>query len=188
MSVSPLVDTADMCDICDGKTEQDIFDDQNDRVAARGWTLQGVEPGQHGSGWVHTIGLIENFDSPELVVTGVDLPHGGGLLQDVCQRIADGLCVEAGDALELDGYVFEFEAVHASYLAHGLLASWERYYARIGEPPGPLRALQVVVPSAGLCDHCDRKRRCLSVPGARGFGGGLNRAARRARARRDRRG
>jgi hypothetical protein len=35
-----------MCEICDGKTEEEIFDNQNARVAARGWTLEGVEPGQ----------------------------------------------------------------------------------------------------------------------------------------------
>jgi len=177
-----------MCEICDGKTEEEIFDNMYARVAARGWTLQGVEPGEHSSGWVYSIGLIENFDSPELVVTGVALESGGGLLSDICERIADGLRVEAGDALDLDGYIFEFDAVHPSYIAHDLFASWVRYYRRIGKYPGPLRVLQVVVPSAGLCDHCVQKRRCLTVPGTREFSGGLNRAERRARARRERRG
>jgi len=173
-----------MCEICDGKTEEEIFDNMNARVAARGWTLQGVEPGQHSSGWVYSIGLIENFDSAELVVTGVALEDGGGLLGDICERIADGLRLEAGDALDLGGYVFEFEAVHPSYIAHDLFASWVRYYRRIGAPPGPLRVLQVVVPAAGLCDVCAQNRRCLTVPGTREFSGGLNRAERRARARR----
>ena len=130
---------------------------------------------------MYSIGLIENFDSPELVVTGVDLESGGGLLSEICERIADGLEIEAGDELDLDGYNFEFDAVHPSYIEHNLFASWVRYYRRIGESPGPLRVLQVVVPAAGLCDQCVQKRRCLTVPGTREFSGGLNRAERRAR-------
>ena len=177
-----------MCDICDGKTYQEAFEELRDRIDAHGWSLQGVEPGVHGPAWVYTIGLIENFGNPELVITGGDIHQNAGLLNELGERIARGLRVDAESVLDLDGYVVEFENVHASYLSHGLCASWDDCYRRIGAQPGPLRVLQVVPPLLEWCDHCDRKRRCLSVPGARGFGGGLNRAARRAQARRERRG
>jgi Domain of unknown function (DUF4262) len=176
-----------MCEICDGRTEQQLFERMRGRIDARGWSLQGVEPGPQGSGWVYTIGLIETFGNPELVITGGDLQQSAALLNEIGERISRGLHVDVGDILDLDGYVVEFGEVHASYLAHGLCASWERCYAQLGERPGPLRVLQVVVPLTQWCDHCDRKRRCLATPGARGFGGPLNRAARRARTRRQRR-
>ena len=183
-----MVDTAGMCEICDGKTYQEIFEGMRDRIHAHGWTLQGVTPGVHGSGWVYTIGLMEAFGHPELVVTGGDIQSNGGLLNEISERISRGLRVDADAELDLDGYVVEFEPVHASYLSHGLCAVWDDYYRRSGAQPGPLRVLQVVLPLLAWCDHCDRERRCLGVPGARGFGGGLNRAARRARARRERHG
>jgi len=165
-----------MCDICDGKTYQQAFEELRHRIDAHGWSLQGVEPEEHGSAWVYTIGLIENFDNPELVITGGDIHRSAGLLNALGERIARGLRIDADTVVDLDGYLVEFETVHASYLSHGLCASWDDCYRRIGTQPGPLRVLQVVLPLLEWCDHCDRKRRCLSVPGARGFGGGLNRA------------
>ncbi len=150
-----------MCELCDGRTEQELFETMRARIDAHQWTLQGVEAGPHSAGWVYTIGLIGSHGNPELVLSG--------------------------DDVDLDGYPVEFGAVHASYLEHGLCACWTGYYNEIGTAPGPLRVLQVVPPLTEWCDHCDRKRRCLATPGARGFGGGLNRAARRAQSRRERR-
>ena len=177
-----------MCRICDGATEQDLFDSIDTHVAAGRWALQGVEPEPGGEGWVYTIGLLENFGQPELVATGRNLGSYAGLLNEIGERVERGLRVDAGSVLDLDGYVVEFETVHPSYLAHGLCASWNNYYGATGTQPEPLRALQVVVPLTEWCDHCDRLRRCLATPGARGFGGPGNRAARRAQARRGRRG
>jgi hypothetical protein len=176
-----------MCEICDGLTEQEFFEKMRARIDDHQWTLQGVEAGPHSAGWVYTIGLLDSYGNPELVLSGEDMNHDAALLAEIGERIERGVRVEAGDVLDLDGYPVEFETVHASYLEHGLCACWTDYYARIGEAPGPLRVLQVVPPLTEWCEHCDRKRRCLAAPGARGFGGGLNRAERRARARRERR-
>jgi hypothetical protein len=176
-----------MCEICDGRTEQELFERMRARIDAHQWTLQGVEAGPHSAGWVYTIGLLDGYGNPELVISGEDMHHDAALLAEIGERIERGVRVEAGDVLDLDGYPVEFETVHPSYLEHGLCACWTDYYARIGEAPGPLRVLQVVPPLTEWCDHCDRKRRCLATPGAPGFGGGLNRAARRARSRRVRR-
>jgi hypothetical protein len=174
-----------MCDICDGRTEQELFESMRDRIADHQWVLQAVESGTHSAGWVYTIGLMASYGAPELVISGDDMRHDAMLLDEIGDRIRRGAHVDAGLTLDLDGYPVEFEVVHPSYIEHGLLACWHDYYWRMGEEPGPLRALQVVPPLTEWCDHCDRKRRCLATPGARGFGGGLNRGQRRARSRRN---
>ena len=158
------------------------------RIADHQWVLQAVEAGPHSAGWVYTIGLTASYGSPELVISGDDMRHDAMLLNEIGQHIAIGAEVDAGEVLDLSGldgeeYPVEFEEVHGSYLEHGLCACWTDYYWRMGEDPGPLRVLQVVPPLTEWCDHCDRKRRCLATPGARGFGSGLNRAQRRARSR-----
>jgi hypothetical protein len=175
-----------MCEICDGRTEQELFERMRARIDDHQWTLQGVEAGPHSAGWVYTIGLIDSYGNPELVISGEDVNHDAALLSEVAERIGRGVRVDVGDVLDVDGYPVEFGAVHPTYLEQGLCACWTDYYARIGEVSGPLRVLQVVPPLTEWCDHCDRKRRCLSVPGTPGFGTRMNRAARRARARRER--
>jgi hypothetical protein len=173
-----------MCEICDGKTWTEVLQGMGKRIAEHGWSLEGVAPGKHTEEWLYSVGFIENYDSPELVVAGEQTQFGGGLLCEIGDRITSGLRVKAGDRLDLDGFVVELDTVHASYLAHGLLASWERYYDWLGERPGPLRALQVIPPSVGYCSFHEHRPGCLTVPGTPGFGHLLNRAARRARARR----
>ena len=82
------------------------------------------------------------------------------ILHAISERIECGLLVDAGIEVDLgDDYVVEFVRVHPSYLADGLLATWDRYYEWVGAPPGELRALQVVPPMEVWCDDCNRKRR-----------------------------
>jgi hypothetical protein len=156
-------------------------------IAAGQWALQAVEPGPHSAGWIYSIGLTHNFGHPELVITEDVLVHGGGLLNEIGERVSRGRHVDASTALDLGGYVVEFENVHDSYLACGLCAHWESYNAWIGAQVGPLRVLQVVPPLTEWCDHCDRNRGCLATPGTPGFADPRNRAARRAQSHRRRR-
>jgi hypothetical protein len=140
-------------------------------VRAGQWFLQAVEPSPHSRSWLYTVGLVENFGHPELVVTDCEPIAAAGLVNEIAGRISRGAHVAPGGALDLDGYLVEFGVVHESYLAHGLCASWHGFYDWRGAPPGRLRVLQVIQPLTEWCDHCDRERRCLSIPGARGFGG-----------------
>jgi uncharacterized protein DUF4262 len=180
-----------MCSICDGKTSEQHREEMSAHIGAGRWALQGVEAGPHCAGWVYTVGLMENFGQPELVVTHGDMHANGEMLNEFGGYIAGGLEVDADSILVFGDYAFEFVPVHPSYLAAGLCASWERYYDRVGTAPGPLRVLQLVVPLLTPCDDCERRRRCLATPGAPGFGTdlnrpALNRAARRARSRGER--
>lgn len=173
-----------MCDICDGKTYEELWSGMQARIEAGGWALQGVAPSGPGRGWVYTIGLVESFGHPELVVTHSEPAAYASLLNEIGDRIRRGERFDVGSGLDLDGYLVEFGAVHPSYLTGGLMASWVNYYGWTGAPPATLDALQVVLPLAKWCERCDRIRRCLAWPGGLDVGDGPNRMARRASMRR----
>jgi hypothetical protein len=168
-----------MCEICNGITYEAMWERQHVHVRTGRWFLQGVEESAHTRSWMYTVGLVENFSHPELVVCDFEPHSAGSLLNEIGGRVERGLRVGPGASIDLDGYVVELGAVHPSYLAHGLCAGWQGYYAWRGHVPAPLEVLQLVPPLTEWCDHCDRNRRCLSIPGAGGFSG-PNRAARRA--------
>jgi Domain of unknown function (DUF4262) len=175
-----------MCEICNGATYQQVLEKMRGPIAGGRWSLQGVEGGAHGSSWVYTVGLIHNFHHPELVAVDAELMSVGGLLNELGDRVSRGLRIDTNTTVDLDGYVVEFEAVHDSYLGGGLCVHWDNYNAWVGAHPGPIQVLQVVPPLSEWCEDCDRRRRCLATPGARGFGDHRNRAARRAQSRRRR--
>jgi hypothetical protein len=170
-----------MCSICDdAKTMEQVLENIGYHINDRGWALQAVEAGPRNPSWVYTVGLMESFDHPELVVTHSEIYAAADLLNTIGDRVAAGARVDPESTLDLDGYVFEFVAVHLAYIATGLCASWERYYTWTGARRRALpEVLQVVVPLAEWCERCDRRRRCLATPGTHGFN--VSRAARRAR-------
>jgi hypothetical protein len=168
-----------MCEICNGMSYEEMWERMHEHIGAGQWFLECVEASAHTRTWAYTVGLVENFGHPELVVCDFEVVSGGSLLNEIATQIQCGLRVVPGATIDLDGYAVEIGAVHPSYVAHGLCAMWSNYYAWRGAPPGPFEVLQVIPPLTEWCDHCDRHRRCLSIPGERGFGG-PNRAARRA--------
>ncbi len=174
-----------MCDICNGRTHEELRIKMREYIGSRGWAVQAVGSSPQESGWVYTVGLIETFGHPELVVTHPDPAAYGSLLNRIGEHVRRGERFRTGQELDLGGYLVEFGSVHASYLADGLMASWDDCYRRTGASPGTLEVLQVVLPLTRWCEHCDRVRRCLAWPGGFDVGGdGPNRMARRAMMRR----
>jgi hypothetical protein len=59
-------------------------------IARHGWHVALVPPEAGTPGWALTIGLLERFDHPELVVFGPDLSVLGPLLNHLGGRVRDG--------------------------------------------------------------------------------------------------
>lgn len=68
-------------------------------IARVGWHVVLVPPDAQTAGWAHSIGLVERFGHPELVVFGADLERIGPLLNAVAARVAAGRRLEAGTQL-----------------------------------------------------------------------------------------
>lgn len=65
-----------------------------------GWHVVLIPPDERTAGWAHTVGLLERFDHPELLVFGGDLERIGPLLNAVAARVREGARLEAGSLLE----------------------------------------------------------------------------------------
>jgi hypothetical protein len=175
-----------MCDICDGMTYEESLRRLDGVVASHGWAIQGVEADRHGPPWAYTIGLIEHFGHPELVVTDCTWPVAVELLNDVGDRVAAGARLAVGDTVRGDAGRVELAPVHPGHLQHGLCASWTSYYEWRGDDVGPLEVLHVVPVLGSSGDLRAMGRRDLSTMGTFVASGGPNRAARRRAARRRR--
>lgn len=132
----------DMCDICDGWTYEEVFDDLHCRVRHFGWALQGVEASPP---WVYTIGLTERFDHPELVIVGMEIPMAMYALNALGTMIATGERLEPGrSGVSVAEVEVAFGSVHPVHIEAGLVGMWEGYYeGRPGVPP-PLEVVQVL--------------------------------------------
>lgn len=115
-----------------------------------GWMVIGVDGGDHRHvPWAYTIGLIERFDHPELVITGLDAVTAHSVLN------AFGFEVKAGRRFDGLGELIEgvihapvrVMTVHRSHWAGDRFNQWHGYYEWVGGRSPDPRALQVIWPA-----------------------------------------
>ncbi len=135
-----------MCQMCDGMTLDEVREDLNRRIDRFGWVLQAVED---RSPWVYTIGLLERFGHPELVMAGIAIEEAGFALNDLGRRIEDGERFGIGaPGIEVEGVAIEIAAVHPVHVGNGLVAVWDDHYAHAGRHDLELEVVQVLAVGA----------------------------------------
>jgi hypothetical protein len=139
-----------MCEICDGKSIEQVRTERRDRIDAYGYTLSYVESTPP---WGYTIGLVEHDDHPELVVAGLGPGDTSVVLHPLAQAIQLGYALEPGDVSCFEGLDLEVREVHPAQLTLGLCATWLDHYATYGPKDLTLKALQIVMPNDLFCDH-----------------------------------
>ncbi len=135
-----------MCDICDGATFEESRRFIELTIVRHGWALRGVYPhadDPDDGHWAHTIGLLENFNHPELVISDMEYERAGQLLNELGEDIRAGKDITKGNRLGC-----EFRDIHPTHLDSELLAAWFNNY---GYPPAPGQVWQVVLPGAVFC-------------------------------------
>ena len=136
-----------MCDICDGMTHDEFNERTMRGIEQYGWYITGVEDGP-GLGWAYTIGLLEGFDHPELIVAGLGWPESGHLLNQLGDRVAAGRLLYPGLADEtIEGIDFGVVAPD-QWKAQSTFAGWLGYYEWRGGMPADPFAVQVFVSGA----------------------------------------
>lgn len=166
-----------MCELCDGVSLETVMARTRERIDAFGFTMMMVEG---PTPWTYTIGLLDSFGHPELVVTSLEPRRSGALLTSVVNRVRLGQRFDRpGACLEVSASVLRFGPVHPAQWRHGRFAMWQSFYDWVGHAPDEL-AVQVLLPADDGVHHqlldCD--------PGHNVHG--LNRAERRRAARRRR--
>lgn len=131
-----------MCRMCDGWTLDEAQADLHDRKQRFGWALQGVEGSRP---WAYSIGLLERFGHPELVMAGVPLDAAAAMINALGDRIQAGEDFLEGDRIREGEVELEVGDVHPVHLTNGLVRQWEEHYGRHRElAPPELWVLQVM--------------------------------------------
>lgn len=131
--------------MCDGASSAEVDQWLQATIERVGWALMGVEDGR-SVGWTYTIGLVDRFDHPELVVVGMG-SAAGHLLNELGLRVEAGERLDVSSVPEVGGHLFSIGSVDPAQFSHGAFAVWTSYYRRhIGEYVPPV-ALQVFPPA-----------------------------------------
>lgn len=131
-----------MCPICDGKSRDEVLHDLHHVVERFGWAVQGVEAPRP---WVYTIGLVDRYGHPELVLVGVDISLSMTVLNALGMMVATGEQLRPGGTDVVVGEMeLTFGSVHPVHLAAGLVGTWEGYYEWRRGPSPTLEVVQVL--------------------------------------------
>ncbi len=117
-----------------------------DGIAKYGWYVIKVPKDDEGPGFAFTMGLLKNFNHPEVIVTGLDLDTMHGMLNTIGDSVKAGGRYEPGQRVTqvIEGFPVELRAVEESYHKpyFGYALWYHRHYGT-----GAFRAIQCVWPA-----------------------------------------
>ena len=171
-----------MCVMCDGMNQEDVRQHLYQQICEWGYALVPVGRGWDDTGWAYTLGLVDAYDHPELVVVGLPLGLELTILDELAEGVTRGQRFDTGEVALPLGRV-ELIGVHELHLRRGLMDAWIDYYSAAGRRDLDLRAVQVVLPDGAHCAEHQTTQPRLDKANHVSFDG-TNRATRRAHARR----
>ena len=141
-----------MCMRCDGYSWDEIDRHTDLMIRVHGYLMLHV--GDQAGSWTYTIGTIESWDQPELIVLDVE-PE----LQAVLVHAVADDYVRHGEVRDdtLDMLDVELVPVDESHFTAGMVAAWEERYSMV---PQAGDFVQIVPGSSWFCPaHAARVRR-----------------------------
>lgn len=141
----PLSSMVDMCMMCDGYTWEEVQQWYADAIAVHGWAVIGVED-EHLTGWAYTVGLVDGFDHPELIVVGMGFKGAKRLLNDLGHQILNGKRFTIESVAEVGDHLFTFGPVDEEQFEHETFNGWTGFYEDWKGEYVPRVALQVFPP------------------------------------------
>jgi hypothetical protein len=155
-----------MCRLCEGATREQLVEEARLRIAVHGYTLQGVV-GDDIQPWVYTIGLLDGFDHPELVMAGPSTRKCADILTAFANEVRDGERYEVNDRLTAGAVSVTFGAVHHVQYELDTFAFWHECrnagVIRAAQPS----ALQVKLSDNWFCSDHRGTQPVLSDPESR---------------------
>jgi len=132
-----------VCIICEGGSEEDLLASEFMRLAIDGFTAVAVLADPP---WMHTIGLLQSWHHPELVITGAPEERAGHVLAQLIERVRGGERFDASSppAELCECSTVAFSSVHPAQWDQGRFDQWRRYYDRFGSEPAERVAVQVL--------------------------------------------
>ena len=154
-----------MCVMCDGATLDDLVEDLRHEIATLGFAIVTVCDDGDDRGDAYTIGLIEGWDHPELMIRGYQLSTAQGILREFGHLVACDLRLEGRPTVGYDGAELGVVPIDQVHLDGDLMAAWHWCYGT--NPERELRALQVVLPDDGFCYVHQKSQLLLGTLGHR---------------------
>lgn len=119
------------------------FDETIERY---GWVLSDVEPDDGSVPWMYTVGLAEGFNHPELIVVGMRDRAAARTLNELGERVRNGLRLTTDSVPEVGDHLFTVGPVDPDQFELGALALWRDYYEEHRRTFVPRAALQLFAP------------------------------------------
>ncbi|HEY3670042.1 MAG TPA: DUF4262 domain-containing protein [Acidimicrobiia bacterium] len=142
-------------------------------IERHGYLVTGVGSGKPPH-WGYTVGLLERFDHPELIVAGPHFEIAGAIINQIGRRIRDGARFEVGDTeVSPAGELFDcdttlrFGAVHPIQHRLDTFNVWFALADRGAVRDEELRALQLILPTGVICTCGRCEQPDLSRPESR---------------------
>jgi hypothetical protein len=143
-----------VCDLCDGLTDGALMARTFERITTNRFTMFSVDG---PAPWAYTVGLVESYDHPELVVTGLNVESSSVLLSGIAERVKTGERFDDPNAVAyVRGASVRFGEVHPAQWLHGRFNMWFGYYDWRGLRLDPM-AIQIHWPLEWVCP-ADRRR------------------------------
>jgi hypothetical protein len=157
-----------MCRICEGRNQEDLLAEDAAIIAEHGYLVTGVGDGDPPH-WTYTVGLLDRFGHPELIVAGPHLEVAGALINLVGREIGDGRSFHAGDVLALPGDTgsARFGRVHPIQYRLATFNVWHWLAHREVVSSTALEAVQVFAPRESICRGAACRQPDLSRPESR---------------------
>jgi len=165
-----------MCIECDGYSHEAAMQALDLQIRIHGWVV--VQVSDDDNAFSYTIGLVENFHHPELIVADVDRRYQHELINE----LAKGIATNGRPALDRPSTRgVSCVGVHPNHLRGDYFGMWA---SRYGELPQPGQVLQVLLPDRFFCEcHASVVLRLDRPDSTPPVGPTLNRAQRRRRSR-----
>ncbi len=128
----------------DGRTWAELRQGLEQEICERGYGVVLATRGRDDYGWAYTVGMVDEYLHPELVIAGVRLGVAVTVLDELADLVARGLRYDTDDAALLASRV-EFVDVHDVHLHRGLMDGWFEYYRAAGRREMPFNVLQILL-------------------------------------------
>jgi hypothetical protein len=133
-----------MCMICDGATRDEVQAETDERIDRFGFTMVGTTPDPDHPSWLHTIGLIERHNHPEMCVLGEPADDGFRLLDTVSRAVLGGTRFSEGQTLEIAGTYWHVSDLDERVVGGEMMVQWRDHYHWMGSDGLRLSALELV--------------------------------------------
>ena len=134
----------------DGRSFLDVMDVLYGEMCRRDFAIMQVGESREDRGWAYTIGFVERFEHPEVLIAGYPLSEAVEILEAAGRLLDRGRRIDRSRSLSWRGDCpLGLVKVDPSYLEGELMAAW--YWIYGDDPPVPLSALQIVLPDGACC-------------------------------------